>query len=65
MKKIISILILLVLCISLFGCTYGKKVKKYDGTPLTQLIYESVDYNGGATTTYVFDFTENYYLRNQ
>lgn len=59
MKKIISILIVLLLCVSLCGCTNGKKITKYDGTPLTRLVYESVDYNGGFTSTYVFDFTEN------
>lgn len=59
MKKIVSILIVLVLCIGLCGCVHGKKIKQYEGTPLTQLTFETVDYHGGFTTTYVFDFAEN------
>lgn len=52
---------LLVLCLvclmMLSGC--DTKIKDYTGTPLLNLTFEMVDYNGGYTKTYVFDFEAN------
>ena len=58
MKKILaSILASSVLLCCLAGCSEG--VKEYDKTPLTSLTYTQVDYNGGFTTEYLFDFDKN------
>lgn len=58
MKKSCVALVLLICIIALCGCS-NDFVMTYHGTPLDSLTYESVDYNGGATTTYVFDFQNN------
>ncbi len=42
---------------SLFGC--NKIIKEYDKTPLNKLTFIRVDYNGGATSEYLFDFEKN------
>ena len=47
----------LVLLCCLFGCS--DSVKEYDQTPLTTLTYTSVDYHGGFTDEYLFDFEKN------
>lgn len=59
MKKMFFVLIVVLFGISLFGCDKKQKIKEYEGTPLTHLIYESIDYNGGAISEYRFDFNEN------
>ncbi len=59
MKKNICMLILMLLCVSLFGCNGDIQIKEYDGTPLTQLKYQSIDYNGGYIEEYIFDFNDN------
>ena len=57
MKRIISVAILLFTLFSLIGC--GTEIKDYAGTPISDLTFETVDYNGGYTDTYVFDFENN------
>ncbi len=59
MKKIISTLLIILLALSLFACSGEIRIKQYTGTPLTQLKYVSIDYNGGHTSEYVFDFNKN------
>lgn len=59
MKKIIS----LILCICCFlgilvGCSLFP-VREYSGTPLKNLTFKTVDYMGGYTKTYLFDFENN------
>ena len=58
MKKLIALTLALVSLLScLVGCT--STIKEYDKTPLTGLTYTHVDYNGGFTTEYFFDFDKN------
>jgi hypothetical protein len=38
-------------------------IKEYDKTPLERLTYTQVDYNGGFTTEYLFDFEQNVITR--
>ena len=59
MKKMNCIIISLILCVFLIGCSENIEIKEYNGIKLTQLEYFEIDYNGGHTTEYVFDFTEN------
>lgn len=56
-KRIVLFLLSAALVVSLAGC--GEAVKEYDKTPLTKLTYTQVDYNGGFTTEYLFDFENN------
>lgn len=58
MKKFFAFCLafLIPLC-CLFGCS--DSVKEYDQTPLTTLTYTRVDYNGGFTEEYLFDFEKN------
>lgn len=58
MKKFFAFcLALLIPLCCLFGCS--DSVKEYDKTPLTTLTYTRVDYNGGFTEEYLFDFEKN------
>ena len=63
MKKLtaFSLAVIILLC-CLVGCSDG--VKEYDKTPLTSLTYTQVDYNGGFTTEYLFDFEKNIATRH-
>ena len=56
-KRIVLFLLTAVLIVSFVGCS--EAVKEYDKTPLTKLTYTQVDYNGGFTTEYLFDFENN------
>ena len=58
MRKYI-VLALLLLCLLILSSCQGS-IKEYSGTPLTDLTFESIDYNGGYTETYIFDFDENH-----
>ena len=63
MKKLIALTLAVVaLLCCLVGCSEG--VKEYDKTPLTSLTYTQVDYNGGFTTEYLFDFEKNIATRH-
>ena len=63
MKKLIALTLAVVaLLCCLVGCSEG--VKEYDKTPLTSLTYTQVDYNGGFTTEYLFDFEKNIVTRH-
>ena len=63
MKKLsASALAVIVLLYCLVGC--GERIKEYDGTPLTSLTHTQVDYNGGFTTEYLFDFEKNIVTRH-
>jgi len=59
MKKIFLMLLVVLFGVGLCACNGDKRIKQYNGTPLTQLKYVSIDYNGGYTREYVFDFNEN------
>lgn len=58
MKKLIALFLAVasLLC-CLVGCS--ETIEEYDQTPLTSLTYTEVDYNGGFTTGYHFDFDKN------
>ena len=63
MKKILALALAVVaLLCCLVGCSEG--VKEYDKTSLTSLTYTQVDYNGGFTTEYLFDFEKNIATRH-
>ncbi|MBO4422162.1 MAG: hypothetical protein J5879_01895 [Clostridia bacterium] len=57
MKRFIILLLILCCFLTLPGCQ--KTVGQYEGKPLLSLTYEQVDYNGGWTDTYIFDFENN------
>ena len=61
MKKIIALILCITSFVFLFGCEslYKKDIKEYVGTPLSSLSFETVEYMGGYTETYVFDFSAN------
>ncbi len=62
MKRILSIFLALAILTCLVGCDAIRgilPIREYNGTPLTTLSYKTVDYMGGATVEYVFDFEEN------
>ena len=61
-KRIILFLLTATLIVSFVGC--GDAVKEYDKTPLTKLTYSQVDYNGGFTTEYMFDFENNIAIKH-
>ncbi len=66
MKRIIVISICFMLVVCLTGCSLAMKIlpiREYKGTPLTSLSYESVNYMGGTSITYVFDFESNVVTR--
>jgi len=57
MKRLLA-MILCVCCIfALVSCELP--IREYKGTPICNLTYESIDYNGGYTNTYVIDFENN------
>ena len=58
MRKYITLVLLLFCLLTLSSCQGS--IKEYSGTPLTDLTFESIDYNGGYTETYIFDFDENH-----
>ncbi len=58
MKKSCVALLLLICIVALCGCSNGFALQ-YHGAPIDTLTYEHVNYNGGTTTTYVFDFQNN------
>ena len=63
MKKTLSfILAMVTLLCCLAGCS--ESIKEYDKTPLSTLTYTQVDYNGGYTTEYLFDFEKNVVTRH-
>ena len=57
MKRLITLFLCVICFLTLIGCQ--KTLGQYDGTPLLILKYETVDYNGGWTNTYIFDFENN------
>lgn len=58
MKKFLAAILCIGILLTLVIC-YFSTVREYKGTPLTTLTFESIDYMGGVTTTYVFDFENN------
>lgn len=63
MKKALSlVLAIITLLCCLVGCS--EAIKEYDKTPLISLTYTHVDYNGGYTTEYLFDFEQNIVTRH-
>lgn len=56
-KRLALVLALATLLCCLAGCSAS--IKEYDKTPLTSLTFSQVDYNGGYTTKYLFDFENN------
>ena len=65
MKKILVSMFLLVFGLCLVGCASNIEIKEYQGKKLVQLEYTSIDYNGGYTSVYVFDFLNNIFkLKN-
>ena len=63
MRKLLAFaLALLTLSHCLVGC--NASVIEYDKTPLTSITYRQVDYNGGFTTEYLFDFENNTAIRH-
>ena len=58
MKRIISV-ILCISCIFLLTSCFAPPIREYGGTALSTLIYQTVDYMGGYTVTYIFDFDNN------
>lgn len=63
MKKTLAftLAVVMLLC-CLVGCS--ESLKEYDKTPLISLTYTQVDYNGGFTTEYLFDFETNIATRH-
>ena len=62
MKKIISFALTVVTILyCLVGCC--DIIKEYDKTPLERLTYTQVNYLGGFTTEYLFDFEQNVVTR--
>lgn len=59
MKKIFLTMFFLLVNIYVVGCTINNKIKEYKGIKLDYIEYSSTDYNGGVTTTYIFDFKNN------
>ena len=61
MKKILISVLICVTLLSIVGCSsYEPPIKlEYSGKPLSSLTYETVDYMGGYTCTYFFDFDNN------
>ncbi len=58
MKRLSALVLFLSTLLSCFvGCSVT--IKEYNETPLTSLTYTHVDYNGGFTTEYFFDFYKN------
>lgn len=55
--KLISVAISVFCLLALLGC--AAKIKDYTGKPILNIRFEKVDYNGGYTDTYVFDFESN------
>ena len=63
MKRLFSqILALTVILCCLVGCSAG--IEEYDKTPLMSLTYTKVNYNGGFTQEYFFDFEKNVVIRH-
>ena len=63
MKKLIALsLAAVTLLFCLVGCR--ESIKEYDKTPLSSLTYTSVDYNGGFTKEYLFDFDKNVVIKH-
>ncbi|MBE6131195.1 MAG: hypothetical protein E7183_05690 [Erysipelotrichaceae bacterium] len=58
MKKIIYLIICLFSGLLLFSCS-ASNIKTYSGTPILSLEYVSIDYMGGSTRKYIFDFEKN------
>ena len=58
MKKILYLTVCLLSVLVLFSCSKSN-IKTYSGTPILSLEYESVDYMGGSTRKYIFDFEKN------
>lgn len=56
MKKSLIFLVSFVILFLFSGCD---KIKEYDGPPLEKLTFETVDYHGGFTRIYVFDFVND------
>jgi len=56
MKKI-CILLIISLLLCCFGC--DQSIKEYAEVNITRLSYTQVNYNGGYTTEYIFDFEGN------
>ena len=62
MKRISLIALLVLISLCFVGCSAVMKIlpiREYRGTPLTSLSYETVDYMGGMSETYVLDFDKN------
>ena len=58
MKRIFALILCVCSIFAICGCAQ-KPIKEYKGTPVVSLTYETVDYMGGYTEVYLFDFEEN------
>lgn len=56
MKRFAIVLVFMACIFILVGCN---RIKEYEGTPISKIVYERIDYNGGYTNTYIFDFESN------
>lgn len=57
MKRILAEIICIGCFFALLGCSVP--IREYKGTPLKSLSYQTVDYMGGYTVEYLFDFEGN------
>ncbi len=57
MKRILAMILCVSCILTLASCELP--IKEYTGICLRNLTYESIDYNGGYTNTYVIDFENN------
>ena len=57
MKRLLAMILCVCCILALVSCELP--IREYKGTPICNLTYESIDYNGGYTDTYVIDFENN------
>ena len=57
MKRLLAMILCVCCILTLVSCELP--IREYKGTPICNLTYESIDYNGGYTHTYVIDFENN------
>lgn len=57
MRRFISVILVVVSFLTFVSC--NEKIKDYTGTPIVNLSYETVNYFGGYTQTYILDFENN------
>lgn len=61
MKKSSLLLICVIILVCCVGCKPGEPIilLEYDGVPLSSLSYQTIDYMGGYTRSYLLDFDSN------